>query len=220
MIKAYNIKKSYQTLNGNLSVLEDLNFFAKKGEFSMIVGPSGCGKSTLLNILSKLDDYDSGELYINDKNINLLKINDIYTIRRQDISFIFQSYNLISSLTAKENVMLPLKYQNKKKNREEIASSFLLKMGLSDKENSYPHQLSGGQRQRVAIARALAVNPKILFCDEPTGNLDKDSATLVLENIIEMKNKGCCVVMITHDNSLLKYADKVYTLKNKKLYPK
>ncbi len=217
MIKAYNITKSYKTEKGELLILDNLNFFAKPCEFSMIIGPSGCGKSTLLNVLSNLDNFNSGDLLLNNKSIPKSKMQDIYKIRRNDISFIFQSYNLISSLTAEENVALPLKYSKNKKQKDEIASYFLDKMGLYEKHNSYPYQLSGGQQQRVAIARALATNPKILFCDEPTGNLDKESALMVLNSILELRNNGCCVVMITHDNSLLKYADKIYTLNKGKL---
>ncbi len=217
MLKAINITKKYTTENGELTVLENVNFSANPSEFSMIIGPSGCGKSTLLNVLSNLDNFNSGELFINNKSITKSKMKDIYKIRRNDISFIFQSYNLISSLTAKENVALPLKYSKLKKQREEISALFLDRMGLCNKHNSYPFQLSGGQQQRVAIARALATNPKILFCDEPTGNLDKESALIVLNNIIKLKNQGCCIVMITHDESLLKYADKIYTLENKSL---
>ncbi len=217
MIKAYNLKKTYTTNDGTLTVFENLNFSANASEFSIIIGASGCGKSTLLNILSNLDSFDDGELYLNNKKISSCKMKDIYNIRRNDISFIFQSYNLISSLTALENVLLPLKYKKTKKQKLDIAKFYLDKMGLLDKLNNYPHQLSGGQQQRVAIARALATNPKILFCDEPTGNLDKESSLIVLNSILELRDSGCSVVMITHDNSLLSYANKVYSLKNKKL---
>ncbi len=217
MIKAYNLKKTYTTQDGTLTVFDNLNFFANANEFSIIIGASGCGKSTLLNILSNLDNFDEGELYLNNKKINSCKMSEIYNIRRNDISFIFQSYNLISSLSALENVLLPLKYSKYKKNKLDTAKYYLSKMGLSDKLNNYPNQLSGGQQQRVAIARALATNPKILFCDEPTGNLDKESANLVLNSILELRDNGCCVVMITHDNSLLSFANKVYSLKDKKL---
>ena len=214
MINAKNICKSYD----NLQVLKNLNLNVKSGEFCMITGPSGTGKSTLLNILSALDSFDDGELYLMDipmKNINRGKLA---SLRRKYIGFIFQSYNLISSKNSIENVALPLKYNKvnyfKRKN---IAISALSKMGLEDKIYSFPHQLSGGQQQRVAVARALVTKPQILFCDEPTGNLDSESAQLVLSGIMSLRDSGSAIVMITHDKSLLKYADSVYKLFDGKL---
>ena len=211
MIKAENIYKSYD----NLQVLNGLNLHVKGGQFCMITGPSGTGKSTLLNVLSRLDEFQSGQLYLMGRPVKGMKPTQMAMLRRKYIGFIFQSYNLISSKNSIENVSLPLKY-NKVKYfaRKNMAMVYLEKMGLGDKFYNYPHQLSGGQQQRVAVARALVTKPRILFCDEPTGNLDADSARLVLEGILSLRESGSAIVMITHDKSLLKYADCRYTLNN------
>ena len=211
MIKAENIYKSYD----NLQVLNGLNLHVKGGQFCMITGPSGTGKSTLLNVLSRLDEFQSGQLYLMGRPVKGMKPTQMAMLRRKYIGFIFQSYNLISSKNSIENVSLPLKY-NKLKYfaRKNMAMVYLEKMGLGDKFYNYPHQLSGGQQQRVAVARALVTKPRILFCDEPTGNLDADSARLVLEVIFSLRERGSAIVMITHDKSLLKYDDCRYTLNN------
>ena len=214
MIKAENLCKSY----GQLKVLDNMSLHIPQGTFCMITGASGSGKSTLLNILSRLDTADSGGLWLAGTAINGIHHNSLAELRRQKIGFIFQSYNLISDMPAWENVALPLKYNRVKYfQRRSRATEALGKMGLGDKIYHLPHQLSGGQQQRVAVARALVTKPQILFCDEPTGNLDKESAALVMEGIISLRNSGSAVAMITHDNTLLKYADVVYKLEKGKL---
>lgn len=218
MIKAENITKSYKTLQGENTILDNLSFSAKSGEFCIITGESGCGKSTLLNVLSSLDSFDSGNLVINHTAVLHSHSRDIYNIRKKDIAFIFQGYNLISSLTAIENVALSLKYQGIVR-AERIKKSMVAldEVGLSHRTDYLPHQMSGGQQQRVAIARALVTKPKILFCDEPTGNLDRETALLVLEKINHLKSLGTLVIMITHDRSLLSLADRCLTLIDGKL---
>lgn len=214
MIKAENICKSYDSLQ----VLDNLCLSVKGGQFCIITGPSGTGKSTLLNVLSRLDQFQSGELFLMGQKINDISPGRLAKLRRKYIGFIFQSYNLISSKNSIDNVALPLKYN--KVNifaRKNMAMAALDRMGLRDKYYNYPHQLSGGQQQRVAVARALVTKPKILFCDEPTGNLDSDSAQLVLEGILSLRDSGSAIVMITHDKSLLQYADCAYILQDGKL---
>ena len=214
MIRAENLCKSYD----GLQVLSDINLTVKGGCLCMVTGPSGCGKSTLLNALSRLDSFDSGRLYLSGEKINDIPYKKLARMRRKDIGFIFQSYNLISSMTALENVALPLKYSRQKYfHRRSRAIRGLEKMGLGDKIYSRPHQLSGGQQQRVAVARALVTQPKILFCDEPTGNLDPDSTRTVMEGILSLRDRGAAVVMITHDHSLLSCADVVYAMEKGKL---
>ncbi len=214
MIKAEKICKSY----GSLNVLDNLDLHIKSGQFCIITGPSGTGKSTLLNVLSGLDTFDDGRLYLMKKGIKDISHREMSLLRRKYMGFIFQSYNLISSKNSLENVALPLKYNRVKYfHRRSAAINALEKMGLGDKLYNYPHQLSGGQQQRVAVARALVTRPKILFCDEPTGNLDKESAEMVMKGILTLRDGGSAIVMITHDNSLLKYADCSYVLKDGKL---
>ncbi len=211
MIKADNIYKSYDCQ----PVLKNLSINVKAGQFCIITGASGTGKSTLLNVLSGLDSFQSGSLELRGTCINNISQKQMAAFRRKNIGFIFQSYNLISSKTAVENVALPLKYNRVKYfYRRSMAITALEKMGLTEKLHSYPFQLSGGQQQRVAVARALVTRPKILFCDEPTGNLDRESARLVMDGIISLRNSGSAVVMITHDQSLVNLADCAYVLKN------
>ena len=215
MIRAEKIYKVYDML----PVLENPDLHIKSGQFCIITGPSGTGKSTLLNVLSGLDIYQNGTLYLMGKEVAGLTQKEMAMMRRKHIGFIFQSYNLISSKNCLENVALPLKYNKINYfQRKTMAQSAIDQMGLIDKYYSYPHQLSGGQQQRIAVARALVTKPKILFCDEPTGNLDSESAQLVMDGIISMRNSGSAVLMITHDKGLLKYADCAYVLKDGRLF--
>ena len=217
MLVAKNLTKIYTTAEVENKVLDNLCFHGKSGELCIVTGKSGCGKSTLLNVLSCLDNAQSGQLEICGKSITQSH-RQLCRIRREDIGFIFQGYNLISSLTALENVELGLKYRKVSRTQRKIlAQNALCQVGMEHRCGYLPHQLSGGQQQRVAIARAIVLKPKILFCDEPTGNLDGESAQLVLDNIIQLKNSGTLVVMITHDMSLLPIADRVFVLEDGRL---
>ena len=220
MLKATDITKIYSGVEGDNTVLDKLNFHGEKGQLCIITGPSGCGKSTLLNVLSSLDSATSGTIEINGKLVDQ-DHRTLCRVRRNDIGFIFQGYNLISTLTAAENVELSLKYRRvPRAKRKTLALEALEKVGLGHRVNYLPHQLSGGQQQRVAIARAMVAKPAVLFCDEPTGNLDPDSAAMVMEQIVSLKNEGTLVVMITHDLSLLSLADRVLHLEGGKLTEK
>ncbi|MEG1782113.1 MAG: ABC transporter ATP-binding protein [Oscillospiraceae bacterium] len=215
MIKAENLSKGYN----NLPVLRELNFHAQRGEFVIITGKSGCGKSTLLNVMSCLDSFEGGKLSLLGEDVGEMRPRRLYAVRRQEIGFIFQGYNLISGMNALENVCLPLKYSHTGYFlRKKAAQDALIQVDLKDKMYNLPHQLSGGQQQRVAVARALVTNPKILFCDEPTGNLDAATAQMVLKSIIDLQKNGTTVVMITHDNSLIHLADTAYNLQEGKLH--
>ena len=211
MIKVEKLCKFYDST----PILENLDLHIKAGQFCMITGPSGTGKSTLLNVLSRLDVYQSGQLHLMGKDISKLTLKEMALLRRKHIGFIFQSYNLISSKNCLENVALPLKYNKVGYfQRKSMSMTAIDRMGLTDKYYSYPYQLSGGQQQRIAVARALVTKPEILFCDEPTGNLDSQSAQLVMDGILSLKKSGSAVLMITHDKNLLKYADCCYILKD------
>ena len=214
MIKATGLIKNY----GRNNVLNGLDLQVNSGQLRVITGASGTGKSTLLNVLSGLDGFDGGQLIIAGNDMKSISAKNLALLRRKVTGFIFQSYNLISGKTALENVMLPLAY-NKVGYfyRRSQALAALDRVGLGEKAYNLPHQLSGGQQQRVAVARALVTRPKVLFCDEPTGNLDKDSAKLVLSGITGLKTSGSRIVMITHDTSLLSMADNAYILENGKL---
>ena len=215
MIKAESLYKTYD----GTPVLENLNLHIGSRQFCMVTGASGTGKSTLLNVLSGLDVFQGGRLYLMGHSIKAMGQKDMVALRRKNIGFIFQSYNLISSKTCVENVALPLKYNKVGYfQRRSMAMSAIDKMGLEEKYYSYPHQLSGGQQQRIAVARALVTKPQILFCDEPTGNLDGESAELVMDGIVSLRNSGSAIIMITHDRSLLKYADVAYVLKEGRLW--
>ena len=220
MIRIENLKKTYDRGRRHENeVLHGVSLNLPDTGFICILGPSGCGKTSLLNAIGGLDSFDSGTLEINGKRINDMTYGQICRMRRSDTAFVFQGYNLISSMTARENVELGLKYRNiPRSRRTAMALKALEQVGLGHRTQHLPHQLSGGQQQRVAIARALVLEPKVLFCDEPTGNLDKQSAALVLDKICQLKQNGTAVVMITHDLSLLTMADKAYTLADGKLY--
>ncbi len=190
--------------------LDEVDFVVEKGEFVAIMGPSGSGKSTLMNIVGLLDHPTHGEFKLNGRSASKLRTNQRAKLRRDNIGFVFQSFNLLPKLTAIENVALPLAYKGMTPVRRlKRASEILERIGLSDKEAYYPKQLSGGQIQRVAIARALINNPSILIADEPTGNLDSFSSRVVMELLSEIHASGNTVLMVTHNPELTRYANRV-----------
>jgi putative ABC transport system ATP-binding protein len=219
ILKLENVYKSYLDGNRILTILEDINLSVYKGQFIAIAAPSGSGKSTLLNIMAALDRPTKGNVYIEGQNIATLSDDQLSKIRNTKIGFVFQSFNLIQELTALENVALPLLIRGlSEQNANKKASEILKRLNLGDRLNFYPSQLSGGQKQRIAIARALVTEPKIIFMDEPTGNLDPDNAKEVLSIIKELHQLGNSIVLVTHDFSIAKMAEKIYTIKNRRIY--
>lgn len=209
LIELNNICKSFSLPTGKVNVLKGINLTVDSGEFVSIIGQSGSGKSTLMNILGCLDTPTKGEYILNGSNISKSKEKILTNIRSREIGFIFQSFNLISSLTALENVELPLSYKSIPKfKRKKAAKNALKRVGLESRINHKPSQLSGGQQQRVAIARAIAASPPIILADEPTGNLDSKSGKEIVEILLELHKKGKTLILITHDNSLADLADR------------
>ncbi|MGL5314407.1 MAG: ABC transporter ATP-binding protein [Peptostreptococcaceae bacterium] len=216
LINLDNIQKYYTVGKDKLHVLKSINLDIKKGEFIMIMGKSGSGKTTLLNILGFLDKFDEGKYYFNNEDVTNLNENQRSVFRNKHIGFVFQQFNLIETLSIYQNVEIPLIYDGKldKKKRTDIIREKLELVGLADKENQKPLQLSGGQQQRVAIARALVNDPELIFADEPTGALDSETATSIMEMLKLLNDKGKTIIMVTHDPDMVKYATRVIRLKD------
>ena len=216
VLEANQVKKQYQMGEVTVSALDSVNVVVNKGEFVAIMGPSGSGKSTLLHLLGGLDNPSDGEITLAGQPLSRLSDNEITVVRRRKVGFIFQFYNLLPTLTAEENVGLPLLIdgQNLDKHKAKIEKLLGL-VGLVDRKHHKPDQLSGGQQQRVAIARAFVNDPEIVLADEPTGNLDSKSGTAILELLrktcVEL---GATIVMVTHDPRAASYADRVIFLKD------
>lgn len=210
MIKLENINKTYQGAVP-LHVLKDINLEIKKGELVSIMGASGSGKSTLLNILGILDNYDSGDYYLNGTLIKDLSENRAAELRNKLIGFVFQSFNLINYKNAVENVALPLFYQGiPRRKRNKLAMEQLERMGLADRAHHLPGELSGGQKQRVAIARALITNPAVILADEPTGALDSTTSKEVMGIFKELnREKNMTIVIVTHDPTVGEKTDRI-----------
>ncbi|MGR0279797.1 ABC transporter ATP-binding protein [Marinomonas dokdonensis] len=207
-IKVSNLTHSVSSNTGNLTLLKGINMEIKEGESVAIVGSSGSGKSTLLGLLAGLDVNTSGEIYLYDQLFSSLNEEQRALLRGQYVGFIFQSFHLLPSLQAIENVMLPAELKGDKQAKQQ-AKELLEKVGLGHRLDHYPNQLSGGEQQRVAIARAFASNPKILFADEPTGNLDEANGKTVIDLLFDLnKSNGTTLVMVTHDNDLAAMCDR------------
>ena len=210
-IEFKNIVKEYKMGEVTIKALNNTNFEIEKGELVVIVGPSGAGKTTTLNILGGMDKATSGEVIVDGKEITKLNDKKLIEYRRNDIGFVFQFYNLVQNLTAKENVELATQICSDALDVNEI----LEKVGLSDRKDNFPAQLTGGEQQRVAIARAIAKNPKLLLCDEPTGALDYKTGKSILKLLQEMARKEkMTVAIITHNGAIAPMADKVIHFKN------
>ncbi len=219
VIQIKNLSKSYMMGEEKLTVLNNISIQIKQGEFVAIVGPSGSGKSTFMNMIGCLDLSDEGEYLLDNVNIKNLSDDELSEVRNKKIGFIFQQFNLLTKLSALENVELPLIYQGiKSSERKEIATNSLRRVGLEDRKNHYPNQLSGGQQQRVAIARAIATNPQILLADEPTGALDSKTSIEILNIIKDLNKEGRTIIMITHDMEIAKKASRQVRIKDGILY--
>ena len=210
-IEFKNVCKEYIMGEITIKALDNTNFKIDKGELVVIVGPSGAGKTTALNILGGMDSATSGDVIVDKKQITGLKNKELIKYRREDIGFVFQFYNLVQNLTAKENVELATEVCKDSLNPEKV----LEKVGLKDRMNNFPSQLSGGEQQRVAIARAIAKNPKLLLCDEPTGALDYKTGKQILKLLQDTARKeNMTVLIITHNGAIAPMADKVIYFKN------
>ncbi len=213
MLQLQNIKKHFRTEEIETIALADVSFEVKAGEFVAVMGPSGCGKSTLLNILGLLDNPTEGSYTLLDAQVGGLKERERTAYRKNNIGFVFQSFNLIDELTVYENVELPLIYLGvKSSERKERVTAMLKRMAISHRAGHFPQQLSGGQQQRVAIARAVICNPQLILADEPTGNLDSRNGAEVMNLLTELNREGSTIIMVTHSMHDSAYASRTINL--------
>ena len=219
IIELDKVGKHYEMGEEVVKALDGISIRVEKGDFVAIMGPSGSGKSTGMNLVGSLDLPTFGEIYLDNENISHLTESELAQVRGKKIGFIFQQFNLIPNLTAKENVMLPMLFQDKdKEEREEKAEDLMKLVDLADRMDHYPNQLSGGQQQRVAIARALANDPEVILADEPTGNLDSKTGEKVMQFLDDLNKKGTTIIMVTHDPELgKKHAKTIYMIKDGKV---
>lgn len=218
LIDVRDVYKIYNPGENQVNALDGVSLTIDEGEFVAIIGQSGSGKSTLMNMLGLLDTPTSGEYYINGTLVDDLTDDEMSKIRNEQIGFIFQGFNLISSLNAIENVELPLVYRGiSKYERREISEAALKKVGLEQRMHHLPAALSGGQQQRVAVARAIAAAPPVILADEPTGNLDTHSTNDVMQILHSLKDDGRTVIIITHDNEIAEQAERVIRIRDGKV---
>jgi putative ABC transport system ATP-binding protein len=220
VLETQSVTKQYKMGEITVNALDDVDFQVNRGEFVAIMGPSGSGKSTLLHLLGGLDYPSSGEIYLNEKPLSHLSDNEITQLRRRKMGFIFQFYNLLPTMTAAENVALPLLIDGQPLGSQKDRIEELLKLvGLQDRADHRPDQLSGGQQQRVAIARAFVNRPEIVLADEPTGNLDSRAGTAILELLrTTCRELEATIVMVTHDARAASYSNRVTFLKDGKIF--
>ncbi len=216
MIEVKNIVKIFP--NTPVPVLKGINLKIEDGDFISLVGKSGSGKSTLLYIISTLDHPSGGEVFYDTKNLNTFSREEIYRLRNHNIGFVFQFHYLLTELTAIENILLPARKANEVEKRRSFAMEILKTVGLESKEHRYPGELSGGEQQRLAIARALVMDPKYIFADEPTGNLDSANGKIIMDLFKKVnQEKGTTIIYVTHDNDFAALAKKKVVLLDGKL---
>ena len=213
MLSLQNVRKTFRTDEVETTALNDININISKGEFVSIMGPSGCGKSTLLNVIGLLDDIDSGKYYFKDEEVSQYKERQLAQLRKHNIGFIFQSFNLIDELTVFDNVELPLLYQKvPAAERRKRVDAMLEKVGIITRRDHMPQQLSGGQQQRVAVARAVVGNSGMILADEPTGNLDSRNGEEVMDLLTRLNDEGTTIVMVTHSQHHAEYAHRIINM--------
>ena len=213
MIAMHDLSKVYRTANIETTALNHVNLEIADGEFIAVMGPSGCGKSTLLNIMGMLDSPSSGSYTFGSETVSGYAESQLAAVRKRNIGFIFQSFNLVDELDVSENVMLPLLYQKVPANeRKDRVRSVLERVNIAHRAEHRPQQLSGGQQQRVAVARAVVTNPKLILADEPTGNLDSINGEEVLEMLSQLNKDGTTIVMVTHDTGHADHATRVVNM--------
>jgi len=218
IITLKDVAKYYQLGSELIKAVDGVDITINKGDFVAIVGPSGSGKSTTMNMVGALDIPSKGSIYLDKINIAHLHESELAQIRGRKIGFVFQTFNLVPTLTASENVMLPMVFQGVPLRERKIRATALLeKIGLGHRLDHLPSELSGGERQRVAISRALANDPEVILADEPTGNLDSKRGEEVIEMFNKLSKEGKTIILVTHDNEMAKHADKIYKLKDGKI---
>ncbi len=219
ILEAHNISKAYVIGDRRITVLDDVSLEVDRGEFLVVEGESGSGKSTLLSIISGLDTTDRGRVLIEGKDITSLHEDELAPLRNSTFGFVFQSFHLVPSLTTLENIMFPAELRNDLRAREK-AELLLTRVGLLERAASFPHQLSGGEKQRCAICRALVNEPRIVFADEPTGNLDSVNGRAVLNLLLELhRERQATLVLVTHNPEIAGKADRVITLRDGAITP-
>ena len=217
ILSVEKVSKIYKSGNKSVQVLDEIDFNVEGGQTMAIVGPSGSGKTTLLGLCAGLDNVSDGSVTLNNVLLNSLSEDELALIRNQFVGFVFQNFQLIPTLTALENVMVPLELRDVS-GASQLSKDLLGRVGLQDRMDHYPSQLSGGEQQRVAIARAFSNEPKILFADEPTGNLDEDTGKAIENLLFEInKEKGTTLIIVTHDAELANKTDQIIRLKGGKI---
>ena len=221
IIKLDDVKKHFEMGDSIVKAVDGVNVEINEGDFVVFLGPSGSGKSTVMNLVGALDLPTEGKIYLDEENIAHLEESDLAQIRGSKIGFVFQTFNLIPTLTALENIMLPMIFHGlPKEERLERAERILRNVKLSHRKNHLPPELSGGERQRVAIGRALANEPEVILADEPTGNLDTKTGLEIMKLFQELNKKGKTIILVTHDLSLVKYGNKILKIADGKIVGK